>query len=231
MSNRDKSSDEWLWSKIEKLSDMQKLTLKMLVEELNKSQSKGRYFEETWTGIEEKAILNRALEKLKLTTAIYWPSVLKKEFDTEELQYEPDTYDLKPTQINAGKLPRPEPKKIGNSEKYLSNPNRARNALWNANFKCEIDSNHNTFINKKTHKQYMEPHHLIPMNKQWAFEFDIDVPENILCLCPTCHKKIHLAEDEQKREILLQAFNMRKDALPKRGISIDFETLCAFYSL
>jgi 5-methylcytosine-specific restriction protein A len=69
------------------------------------------------------------------------------------------------------------------------------------------------------------------MSKQWAFEFDIDVPENILCLCPNCHKEIHLAEDNQKREILQQAFNLKKDALPKRGISIDFEALCAFYLL
>jgi 5-methylcytosine-specific restriction protein A len=228
MSKHDKSAEEWFWSKIEKWSDMQKLTLKWFVEELSKCQPKGNINEE-WSDIEQKANLAITLEKMKLIMAINWPLAFKKEFEGEDLQ--PDINNLRPTLISAGKLPRPEPKKIGNSEKYLSNPNRARNALWNANFKCEIDSNHITFINKKTHKQYMEPHHLIPMNTQWAFEFDIDVPENILCLCPTCHRKIHLAEDEQKREILLHAFNMRKDALPKRGISIDFETLFAFYLL
>jgi 5-methylcytosine-specific restriction enzyme A len=172
-----------------------------------------------------------AQEKMKLATVLNWPLVLKKEGYLSSFDLQKDVNNVEPTPIPAGKLPRAEPKKLGNSEKYLSNPQRTRNALCNANFKCEINSDHTTFINKKSQKQYMEPHHLIPMNKQWAFEFDIDVPENILCLCPTCHRKIHLAEDDQKREILQQAFNMRKDALPQRGILIDFEALCAFYLL
>lgn len=172
-----------------------------------------------------------AQEKMKLAMALNWPLALKKEGYRSSFDLQKDVNNVEPIPILAGKLPRAEPKKYGNSEKYLSNPERTRNALWNANFKCEINPNHSTFINKITNKQYMEAHHLIPMNKQWAFEFDIDVPENILCLCPTCHRKIHLAEDDQKREILQQAFNIRKDALPKRGISIDFEALCAFYLL
>jgi predicted HNH restriction endonuclease len=222
---------EWLWSDIEKWSDMQKLTLKVVVEELNRCQPKRMNVEEEWSDIEEKAILRIALEKMKLIMAIYWPLAFKKEVAIEELQYQMDVNNVEPIPVTAGKLPRPEFKKLGTSEKYLSNPLRTRNALWNANFKCEINSDYTTFINKRSQKQYMEPHHLIPMNKQWAFEFDIDVFENILCLCPTCHRKIHLAEDDQKREILLQAFNIRKDALPKRGISIDFEALCTFYLL
>jgi hypothetical protein len=222
--------DKWLWSEIEKWSDMQKLTLKVPVEELNRCQPKGGFFEE-WSAGQEKAILRRALEKLKLIMAINWPLAFKTEHKPEEPQHQTDLNNVEIIPIPAGKLPRAEPKKLGTSEKYLSNPLRTRNAIWNADFKCEINSNHTTFINKKTQKPYMEAHHLIPMNKQWAFEFDIDVPENILCLCPTCHKKIHLAEDGQKLEILQQAFYRKKDDLPERGISIDFEALCAFYLL
>jgi 5-methylcytosine-specific restriction protein A len=170
-------------------------------------------------------------EKMKMIETLLWPSILKDEYKPEALEYYTDISNVEPIPIPDGRLSRAEPKIIGNSEKYLSNPLRARNALWNAKFRCEINPDHTTFINKKTHKQYMEAHHLIPMSKQWAFEFDIDVPENILCLCPNCHKEIHLAEDDQKREILQQAFNLKKDALPKRGISIDFEALCAFYLL
>jgi 5-methylcytosine-specific restriction enzyme A len=176
----------------------------------------------TWEG-------SLAEEKDKLMVALKWPMFLKKL--GYRIVVNEDINDIKPTPIPAGKLPRPEPKKTGISEKYLNNPHRTRIALWNANFKCEINSDHATFIHKKTQKQYMEAHHLIVMSKQWAFEVDIDVPENILSLCATCHRKIHLAEDEQKREILQQAFNRKKDALPNRGISIDFEALCAFYLL
>ncbi|HKJ34141.1 MAG TPA: HNH endonuclease signature motif containing protein, partial [Balneolales bacterium] len=95
-------------------------------------------------------------------------------------------------------------------EKYSTNPRRARNALEKAKFKCELNPNHVTFTNKISKKQYMEAHHLIPMSKQGSLEFDIDVPENILCLCPTCHRKMHLAQDDDKKELLTEAFKNRK---------------------
>ena len=72
-----------------------------------------------------------------------------------------------------GKIARPNPKKIGSSEKYTTNPRRAKNALVKANFKCELNPAHQTFINKKTGNPYMEAHHLIPMSKQGLFEFDM----------------------------------------------------------
>ena len=68
------------------------------------------------------------------------------------------------------------------------------------------------------------------MRKQGSFEFDIDVAENILCLCPTCYRKIHLAEDSQKIEILTVAYEKRITELPNRGIIIDFEELLTIYS-
>ena len=69
------------------------------------------------------------------------------------------------------------------------------------------------------------------MRKQAAFEHDIDVPENILCLCPTCHRKIHLAEDLARGRILKQAYEKKKNQLPQRGISIDFEALLDIYNI
>lgn len=77
----------------------------------------------------------------------------------------------------------------------------------------------------------MEAHHLIPMSKQDDFEHDIDVPENILCLCPNCHRKIHHAEDISKKEILKQAYEIKRHQLPQRGISIDFNSLIGIYGV
>jgi len=150
---------------------------------------------------------------------------------SKEQRYQKDLNIVDPIKVPPGKIPRPKPKKYGGSERYSTNPRRARNALEMANFKCELDSNHTTFINKKSKKQFMEAHHLIPMGKQDSFEFDIDVPENILCLCPNCHRKIHLAEDNQKKEVLLQVYEQRRDKLPQRGIFLNFETLLDFYSI
>ena len=69
------------------------------------------------------------------------------------------------------------------------------------------------------------------MSKQGSFEFDIDVPENILCLCPTCHRKIHLAQDEDKKELLNEAFKNRKSVLRERGIVVDTNMLFSMYSI
>lgn len=149
----------------------------------------------------------------------------------KESRYQEYVNDVQPIQMPQGKLPRSRPKKFGTSERYSSNPRRSRNALEEAGFKCELNQNHTTFVNKKSKKQYMEAHHLIPMREQGAFEYDIDVPENILCICPTCHRKIHLAEDRAKREILKQAYEKKKDHLPHRGISIEFEDLLQIYNV
>ena len=77
----------------------------------------------------------------------------------------------------------------------------------------------------------MEAHHLIPMSKQGMFEYDIDVPENILSVCPTCHRKVHLAKDNDKKKILFEAFKNRKSMLMERGIVLDINMLLSMYSI
>jgi len=150
---------------------------------------------------------------------------------SKERRYQESVNDVEPIHLPQGNLPRPKPKKYGKSSRYLSNPRRSKNALIAAEFKCEIDQNHTTFLNKKSKKQYMEAHHLIPISRQVDFIHDIDVPENILCLCPNCHRKIHLAEDISKKEILKQAFEIKKHQLPQGGISIDFKALVGIYGV
>ena len=150
---------------------------------------------------------------------------------SNERRYQQRVNEVDPIQIPKGNLPRTKPKKCGNRKRYISNPRRSRNALEIAGFLCELDQSHTTFTNKKSKKQYMEGHHLIPMAKQGDFEYDIDVPENILCLCPNCHRKIHLSEDISKRDILIEAYDRRKNQLPERGIHIDIKTLFEIYDI
>ena len=54
--------------------------------------------------------------------------------------------------------------------------------------------------------QFVEVHHLIPMEKQNDFEDSLDVPENIVALCPNCHRKIHLASKSEKQP-MIEAFS------------------------
>jgi 5-methylcytosine-specific restriction protein A len=150
---------------------------------------------------------------------------------SKEQKYQNDSNRVKSITLPPGELPRPKPKNYSGNIKYSTNPRRAKTALESSRFKCEFNENHNTFLNKASNEQYMEAHHLVPMNKQGLFSVDIDVPENILCICPTCHRKIHHAVDEDKLDLLSLALKDRNEALRSRGIEIDIEKLKDFYKI
>ena len=71
-----------------------------------------------------------------------------------------------------------------------------------AGFKCEIDSSHGLFISRFSKKPYLEAHHLIPIGLQSAFDKPLDTIHNVFCLCPSCHRAVHYAEEPIARMIL-----------------------------
>ena len=78
----------------------------------------------------------------------------------------------------------------------------------------------------------MEAHHLIPTEFQDDFEHSIDVPENIISLCPTCHRLFHHASDCEKKEIIEKFFDKRSAALSfERGVMIKKDTLLRYYKV
>lgn len=89
-----------------------------------------------------------------------------------------------------------------------------------AEYKCEINPAHNTFIAKSTGKQYMEGHHAIPMNLQDKFDKSIDVYANVVCLCPICHRLIHYGLETERKNLLNQIYETRIDRLVSSGIEI-----------
>lgn len=113
------------------------------------------------------------------------------------------------------------------SETYPRDTNTALNALKIAEYKCEIDSEHPTFIRKKNNLPYTEPHHLIPMAYSDNFDFSLDVEENIVSLCSNCHNQIHYGKDV---EVILQPlYEKRKDLLARAGIYIAYAELLEMY--
>ena len=74
-------------------------------------------------------------------------------------------------------------------------------ALLQQNYQCFFDKKHITFPTDN-YENYMEGHHIIPVSRKDSFTQDLDVVENILCLCPVCHRKIHLATNKIKRSML-----------------------------
>lgn len=119
------------------------------------------------------------------------------------------------------------PAKVSSSEAYPRDTNTALNALKIAEYKCEIDSEHPTFIRKKNNLPYTEPHHLIPLAYSDDFDFSLDVEENIVSLCSNCHNQIHYGKDV---EVILQPlYEERKDLLARAGIYIAYAELLEMY--
>lgn len=110
---------------------------------------------------------------------------------------------------------------------YVRNINEAKKALAMAEYECEIDPKHETFIRKKEDINYTEPHHLIPMSFQSEFSTSLDVAANIVSLCSGCHNKIHYGRDYEDMIKLL--YKKRRDRLKNAGIVISLENLLSYY--
>lgn len=95
-----------------------------------------------------------------------------------------------------------------------------KQALALANYTCEIDKAHGSFIAERTGKPYMEGHHAIPMRYQKLFSNSIDVYANIVCLCPECHRKIHYGLPYDRRDMICNIFDDREERLHVSGINL-----------
>ncbi|WP_162055984.1 MrcB family domain-containing protein [Pontibacter pamirensis] len=139
--------------------------------------------------------------------------------------------------VNHGKQKVLEPGGIGKKDKRISaassswirDPDIAFTALHEAGFKCENDQNHQTFISAKTGHQFVEAHHLIPMEFQDDFNVSIDVPENIVSLCPNCHRAFHNSITETKTVLIRKFFHLRKELLSSRAIEITEDRIEKYY--
>lgn len=84
-------------------------------------------------------------------------------------------------------------------------------ALKRANYTCELCGMKKTF-STVSDDQYFEGHHLIMYNLgvQKRYRYCLDNIENIVCLCPTCHKKVHLANLEERKDCVIKLLMKHK---------------------
>ena len=129
-------------------------------------------------------------------------------------------YDNKPED-------KPLPVVVKGRKVYPRNQATAKRALERADYCCEIDTSHKTFIRRVGGKNYTEPHHLVPMSAQESFDNSLDVVENIVSLCSNCHNQIHYGRDAD--ELIEKLYKARQDQLKKKGISISIRDLLSLY--
>ncbi|HBJ1652004.1 HNH endonuclease [Clostridium botulinum] len=111
--------------------------------------------------------------------------------------------------------------------RYPLNVQVSANALFLANYKCEINGKHETFIRKKDGTNYTETHHLIPLSKHVEFENSLDVEENIISLCSNCHNLLHYGKGFEP--FLKKLYEERKELLKSVELEITYEKLLSYY--
>lgn len=118
-----------------------------------------------------------------------------------------------------------------NTEKYLRDSKIAKEALTLADYACEADPTHLTFISPITGKNFVEAHHLIPISNQGIYSYSLDVPGNIISLCPNCHREIHHGTDVSKRKLIHIFYEQRKGILHEFGIHEKYNEVLKMYNL
>lgn len=112
---------------------------------------------------------------------------------------------------------------------YKRDSKTSKTAIVTAEYKCEMDAAHEDFISRVTGKNYVEAHHLIPMEFQDDFTNSIDVEANIVSLCVCCHKKLHHAEYGTIKPLIEMLYVNRIGRLKDCGIHITKEKLLSYY--
>lgn len=107
----------------------------------------------------------------------------------------------------------------------------AARALRSSGYICAYNETHNSFISKVTGKRYLEIHHLVPMKYQGEFNVSLDKTKQLLALCPTCHRQIHLGTDKDKKKMIEALFYSHYDKLQEVGISIEVKKLLGMYGI
>ena len=108
-------------------------------------------------------------------------------------------------------------------------PAVAAKALKRVKYVCEADINHKPFL-RKNNTNYTESHHLIPISKYKDFaDKNLDTLENIVSLCPNCHRLLHHGRLIDKTLILKSLLERRQTHLEQTGIDITLEQLLKYY--
>lgn len=109
-------------------------------------------------------------------------------------------------------------------------------AIKRNSYLCDChDNKHFYFESSDMINNYVEGHHLIPMNRQGEYwqdhNINLDVVSNILALCPTCHKQIHLGSRKARLDILSEVYVRNEIQLKKVDSNLAFKQLASFYNI
>ncbi len=112
----------------------------------------------------------------------------------------------------------------GGCHAYPRDPAVSLAARKRAQYLCQIDPAHKSFLRRDGQAMYVETHHLIPMSTTDYYHVNLDREQNIVCLCSTCHNQIHYGRKEDVKPMLEKLFLSRQQsicAILGQDISLD----------
>ncbi|UMZ35944.1 HNH endonuclease [Priestia megaterium] len=147
-----------------------------------------------------------------------------------KFQYEVEQEDV-PDDVTVEDKPKDKPSKTSGSStgSYKRDLKTSKTAIVTAKYKCEIDATHEDFISRVTGENYVEAHHLIPMEYQDDFDNSIDVKANIVSLCVGCHKKVHHATYSVIEPLIEKLYDDRIDRLKDCDIGLTKHKFLNYY--
>jgi predicted HNH restriction endonuclease len=145
-------------------------------------------------------------------------------------QYQVEQVEV-PSTVSVVDQPKDKPSKTTGSGTsfYKRDAKTSKTAIVTAKYQCEIDASHKDFVSKVTGENYVEAHHLIPMEYQDDFDKSIDVEANIVSLCVGCHKKLHHATFITIKPLIEKLYDDRIDRLKDCGIELTKAKLLSYY--
>lgn len=117
----------------------------------------------------------------------------------KEIQKQNANHKRKDTVIKA-----PEKKEIITTA-YKRSARIKKLVLARAHKRCELCNKASPFIDMKG-SPYFEMHHLIPLS-----EGGLDTVDNVVCLCPNCHRELHFGKKSKRyRKMLIVKLREKK---------------------
>ena len=79
-------------------------------------------------------------------------------------------------------------------DSYTRNPDVVAESLYLADGICQRCHSKAPFIRKSDGTLYLEVHHIIPLSEQDLHEENLDILNNVMAICPNCHREIHYGQ-------------------------------------
>lgn len=113
---------------------------------------------------------------------------------------------------------------------YPRDSRKVEKSISQVDYICEYDIEHRFFNSAINNKNYVEGHHIIPLEFQDEFEeYSLDVCANIVSLCVVCHSKLHHSTFDEKKSILDKIFMQRVDRLKRCNLEIELSDIYKYY--